>query len=229
MIFRPVRTVAAPTADEMAAENAAWDLLFADAARRLGARIKEYEPPPLTGLPAQDLVVVYRFPREQEKFFSKEHNWVIPDKYQKDRTPFSLGLLMWAGAEAMDVLVDHGILVGDVVKFAPLAGDEEMAGVVNEAIAEVAKRRGRPRSQAAADAAMAEAEAAAERARNELLEEKKHLRLHASDIHESVDLVGRMCGDKPTMEMVRRREGTRHIHIIRPVVNNVKEMLNADR
>lgn len=218
MIFRPVKTLSDGIRHP---EDEAWDLLFAAATARLEARITQYEPPALASLPCQDLVVVYRFPRDQRTHFVKSEalDLIIPGKYRKESTPFSLGLLMWAGAEAMDVLVDHGILLGDIVKFAPLAGDEEMANAVNEAMEAVAERGG----------SEGEAVAAAKLARDAQMEQKKHLRLRVSDIHESVDLMERLGGPRPLMEMVRRREGGRHIHVIRPVINNVKEMLNADR
>jgi hypothetical protein len=166
--------------------------MLKEANDRLIARMAQYEAPEPRGMALQDIVIVYRFPPKQKEKVSKG-GIIIPEISQREPLPFSLGLLLSAGPEAMDVLLSHGTLPGDIVRFAPLAGDEETMTRVDEAV-ELAKSRGANDEEQVA-AAMA--------ARDADMEKKKLLRLKAPDIHESLDLLERLYGPIPTMEMVR--------------------------
>jgi hypothetical protein len=173
--------------------------MLKEANDRLIARMAQYESPEPRGMALQDLVIVYRFPsKEKEKFKRIEGTDKVihfADISQKEPLPYSLGLLLAAGGEAMEVLLSHGVLPGDIVRFAPLAGDEETAARVDEAL---------ERALEANPRATEEEQMAVQRAaRDADLEKKKLLRLKAADIHESLDLLDRLYGPAPTMEMVR--------------------------
>jgi hypothetical protein len=207
MIIRPVKSVG-----HVGDIDRAWDLLNEKAIERLKYRMEKYEPPALESWPVQDLVVVYRFPTKATRKMTSGGLW-IPDISQKEEMPFSLGLLIGAGPEAMDVLASHGTLLGDVIRFAPLAGDEETEQRVQDAIAQVQQRKGTEE----------EMSRAALEARDSEMEKKKLLRLQVPFVHESVDLLGRLFGPKPTMEMVRHvdKNGDPQ-HQIRPIIANLQ-------
>lgn len=207
MNLRPIKTVAAKGA-ELRPEDRAWDKLQADALATLRRRMKEFEAPPFSVTPAQDIALVYRLPND---YRPDEHQGIIaPDEWKhRHELPFSIGLLLWAGAEAMDVLASHGILIGDLVQFARYAGDEEEASQVSEAIAKV-RAKGGTESQAME---------AAKQAREKEMGKKKLLRLQAPFIHGSFDLTVRLFGEKPTMELVREVNAKGEpVHVFRPIV-----------
>lgn len=210
MNLRPIKVVSDHVGNR-AKDVGGWAKLYEQAHERLLARIKEYDPPPLASVPAQDCVTVYRFPTKP-KATETEGGILIPDAHQKEQTPFSAGLLICAGAEALDVLASHGILPGDIVRWAWLAGDEEDVKRVDEALAEAAAR-------GLGESSMRRV---AMKARDDEMAKKKLLRLKAPDIHESVDLLERLYGDKPTMEFVREVSPNGDFtHVIRPVIENL--------
>lgn len=209
--FRPPKTIRMdgqlPTQEDLA-----WDVLHERAFSRLADRIEMYAPPEMRGISIQDVVIVYRFPSKQRKHFIEKYDIIIPDKYRTEELPFSIGLLMCAGAEAMDVLASHGVLIGDIVRFAPLAGDEETEERVQEALQQAAMAGKNPEQTFEA----------VKKARDEEMEKKKLLRLKAQHIHESIDGLERLYGPKPTMETVRRVEKNGDpIYVIRPVIANL--------
>lgn len=188
----------------------AWAKLYQRAHATLIARIEEFDPPELKSIPVQDKVLVYRFPNRAAAT-QTAGGLIIPETSRKEEVDFASGVLMYAGAEAMDVLASHGILVGDIVRWAYLAGDEEDVRRVDEAI-ENARSLG---------LTGARLEAKAIEARNQEMSKKKLIRLRTSDIHESVDLLERLYGEKPTMEYVREERPDGFTHVIRPIADNL--------
>lgn len=190
--------------------DAAWDKLYAEASRTRDQRIVEYGAPDLKWASCQDIALVYRLPSKEK---AKMHKGLIhiPEVAQTDEMPYSIGVLIWAGLEAMDVLESHGVLPGDLVKFARYAGEEEAAARAQEAVDQVHKRKGSEE----------EALAAAIAAREEEVERKKLLELQVPFIHGSLDLQKRLCGPEPTMRIVRRIAPQGRVFTIEPVVENL--------
>jgi hypothetical protein len=187
--------------------DAAWDKLYARADARLRERMAEYECPEPEWVPGQDIVVVYRFPNEYKGLV------YLPEAYADGHdAQYSIGLLLMAGPEAQDILESHGVLPGDVVKFARWAGEEEAANRVQEA-------KGKARQAGASEA---EATHAAIEVRDAEMAKKKLLEFQVPFIRGSVDLKERLYGDKPTMERVRIVTAKGEpMHVIRPVAENL--------
>ena len=88
----------------------------------LRKRIEEYKIPMAPGQATFDNVLVYMLPDDKvcgEKF-SKEGVIIKPqnkDSADKERCP--RGVVVSAGLGAMDMLMSHGIELGDIVWFAP--------------------------------------------------------------------------------------------------------------
>lgn len=194
MRLRPIRA--------REAGDGKWDRLYGDAHARLMARIEEHGIPMPPWAPAQDICVVYRIPND----YQSPNGLILPEAHAENHdSPYSLGVLLMAGPEASDVLESHGVLPGDYVKFARFAGEEEEAARIHEAIA---KRATGP----------AHASALANAIRNEAIGKKKLLELQVPFIHGSVDLLERLYGPTPTMEMVRHVLPSGKVtHLILPV------------
>lgn len=201
MNLRPIRVLGSDPVDH------GWARLYEQAHHRLLARIEEYGVPTLEAIPVQDLVVLYRLPTKQKEKVTRG-GIIIPDAYQREQIPFSVGLLLAAGPQAQDVLESHGVLPGDLVMFAPLAGDEVDAAAVVAAQREAARRGGD----------LEQIEEAGRVARDGELEKKKLLTLQAPFIHRSVDLLQRLYGPTPTMERVRESSPKGFKHLIRPII-----------
>lgn len=192
-------------ADYLRALDPLWERLYAGANARLIERIARHEAPEANDFPAQDICLVYRIPNP----YKSTSGLVLPDEFaQRHDSLLNHGLLISAGPEAMDVLTSHGILLGDYVKFARFAGEEEEAGRAAAAI-EDAKKSGATKD---------EAFAAAQDARASERQRKKLLELQVPYIHGSMDLLERLQGPMRSMEMVRvRLPGGKVEHQIIPV------------
>ncbi len=84
---------------------------------KLEERQKQYGIPPIPYLPAGKVVLVYRLPSETRT----AGGLFIAETAQE---PVSQGVLLSAGLEALDVLKDHLIEIGDVVWFGKFEGWE---------------------------------------------------------------------------------------------------------
>ena len=154
-----------------------------------------------TGKTKTCIALVYRLPND----YQSPNGLVLPDRYKEGHdAPFSLGILITAGPEAMDILESHGVLPGDYVKFARFAGEEEDAGRIARAVN--------------AATGPIDAERRRDRLMDEHMAKKKILELQVPFIHGSVDLLDRLEGAKPTMEMVREIHGNRVVHMIQPIL-----------
>ncbi len=202
MNLRPMRTVGGSA--ELAAK---WDALYARAVETLKQRIAEMDIPHPSRLPLQDVVVAYRIENEYQG------KMVIPDEFKgRHDAPYSVGVLLMAGAEAMDVLESHGVLPGDFITFGRFAGDEETDARIQEAV--------RPRSAENPNGSSSPIEAAnrSREIREESLSKKKLLKLKVADVQESVDGFDRLHGPNPTMEMVRLVDAKGNpIHVLMPL------------
>lgn len=189
----------------------AWDKLYEEANERLKKRIDELQIPLPDIHPMQDLVLVYRIPNDYKGSI------IIPDiaKVGEDNTadaPFSVGVLLLAGAEATGILESHGALPGDLVQFAKYAGESESVARMNAAAGK-AIEEGMPADYV---------ERKQKEYRDDIMKKKKLLRFQAGLIHQSVDFLARRFGDKPTMQMVREVNAKNQvIHVIEPVVENI--------
>jgi co-chaperonin GroES (HSP10) len=169
-----------------------WERLHEEAAQLLAERMEQHAAPTPPDHPVQDICLVYRIPNP----YKSTSGLVLPEQFsQAHDTVLSHGILLSAGPEAMDVLTSHGILIGDYVKFARFAGEEEAAGRVEEAVREVAARGG----------TQAEGVAVAARTAEEERQKKKLLEIQVPFIHRSVDLQERLTGPRKRMEKVRVR------------------------
>ena len=195
MNLRPIRTIGLGS-NELALK---WDKLYQDAHATLSQRAEALGIPEPDRHPIQDLVVVYRIPNEYRGTIA------IPDEFKgRHDSPYSIGVFMFAGPEAMDVLASHGVLPGDYVTFARFAGEEETTARIKEAVSQA-------RSHLEAGAIVRDTRAAEE-------SKKKLLKLQVPFIHESVDLYDRLNGPRPTMELVRSVDkGGNAIHLIQPI------------
>lgn len=195
MNLRPIRTVGLGST-ELALK---WDKLYQDAHATLVKRAADLGIPEPDRQPIQDMVVVYRIPNEYRGTIE------IPDEFKgRHDSPYSIGVFMFAGPEAMDVLESHGVLPGDYVTFARFAGEEETTARIKDAV------RG-ARSELEAGAIIRDTRAAEEA-------KKKLLKLQVPFIHESVDLYDRLNGPRPTMELVRSVDKAGNAtHLIQPV------------
>lgn len=186
----------------------AWDKLYIDAAETLKKRMEEHQIPHPGTRPMQDLCLVYRIPNEYKG------NLVLPEEYADGHdAPFQVGILLRAGPEAFDILESHGALPGDFIHFARFAGEEEVVQRVRDATAKYMQEGYSPNTVADKVSKMAIEERA----------KKKLMRIQARLIHQSVDLDGRMSGDKPVMEMIREVNAKTGnvVHVIEPVVENI--------
>ncbi len=84
---------------------------------KLEERRKQYGIPPMPYLPAGKVVLVYRLPSETRT----AGGLYIADTAQE---PVSQGVLLGAGLEALDILKDHLVEIGDVVWFGKFEGWE---------------------------------------------------------------------------------------------------------
>jgi hypothetical protein len=208
VILRPVK-VESRGADP--AQVAAWSKLYQQAHERLLHRIEEFGIPELVSVTAQDCLIIYRFPVKPTAQFT-EGGLEIPQVAQVAENPYSSGVLLFAAAEALDVLASHGVLPGDIVRWAYLAGDEEDTKRVNDAI-EQARDAGHGPARVSKIAIQT---------RDQELAKKKLIRLKTPDIHESVDLKERLFGERPTMELVCEMGPKGAMHVIRPVIENLQ-------
>lgn len=185
-----------------------WDDLFREAHARLEKRVKELEAPEFNWAPAQDLCNVYRLPEREVT----KGGIVIPEQ---SRMPMSFGLLLSAGLEAMDIIHSHGIFVGDIVSFSKYAGEEASASLLEEATQALIQRaQGFGLDD---ERGLKYAEEGTKDLRNKLFGEKKVLELKVSFLHQSTDTKARLCGDEPTMEVVRlTHKGGEVEHIMIP-------------
>lgn len=176
-----------------------WTAAYVAANRLLLERMKDFEIPEPTWAPAQDIAIVYRIPN------TYKGSLILPEAYDtRHDAPFSLGVLLMAGPEATDVLESHGIMPGDIVRFARFAGEEEAVNRAHEAMSQASNPE--------------VALAAAKRVREEEMAKKKILSLQVPFIHGSVDLFERLYGPKPTMRLVRHVLPSGKVeHLIRPV------------
>lgn len=165
-----------------------WNALHVEAAARLRVRVAQHEAPSPTWHPVQDICLVYRIPNP----YKSASGIVLPEAYaQAHDSVLNHGLLISAGPEALDVLASHGILIGDYVKFARFAGEEEDAKRAQEAIARIAATGG--------------TEADAWNLIDKERQRKKLLELQVPFIHGSMDLLERLGGPSQSMEKVRVR------------------------
>jgi len=192
-------------ANRLSPEDAAWDRLYAEAYERLDRRLVEHNVILPEAFPSQDIVIVARFEYDYARATgSKLH---LPQTAMSPESPYSVGLLIFAGMEASDVLESHGTFVGDYVTFARFAGEEYVVERIQEAIA-TTKKVGRL-------AATGEARAI----RDEAMSKQKLLKLKAPELHESVDLLERLCGATPTMRHVRTVTAAGDpLHVIKPIL-----------
>jgi co-chaperonin GroES (HSP10) len=203
--------------DEVGADNRkraqAWDKLYADSMVRLQKRIAEHKIPIPDIHPIQDLVLVYRLPNEYKGTI------IIPDvaKFGDGtespvESPYSIGVLLLAGAEATSKLETHGVLPGDYIQFAKYAGESETADRMKAAI-ERWGNEGMP---------VEYIERKAKELRDDEMTKKKLMRFQAPLVHQSIDLFGRLYGEKPTMQMVREVNAKGAVlHVIDPVPENI--------
>lgn len=196
----------------------AWDALYRRAAETLKKRMEEHGSPRPTWMPVQDLCQVYRLPNEYKPMSGTRDDggtWMIhmPETSQdKHDIPYSVGILISAGPEALGVLESHGVLPGDYVLFAPYAGEEQMESRIAEAIDKARDRGASPEEAAQVSQQVRDAEMA----------KKKLLRFQVPFIHGSVDLLERLYGETPTMELVREvnaKGGPEHVYV--PVIENL--------
>ena len=201
----PLITTRRSDGKEPTAIDRAWDRLYEKANETLKARIEEHGIPLPDTHPAQDLVLAYRIPNEYQ---GRLH---LPETAAAHAAPYSIGVLLLAGAEATGVLESHGILPGDYIQFAKYAGDEETAARVNEAISGWSKEGMGPEY----------IQRKAIQLRDDEMKKKKLMRFQAGLIHQSVDFLERRLGEKPTMRMIREVSAKGVLHIIEPVVENI--------
>lgn len=174
-----------------------WNRAFWAAREKLIRRIEEFRIPPMPYAPGQDVVIIYRLPDSARQEMT-EGGIIIPASVSAAALGYgervhSIGVLLWAGEEAMDVMLGTGYLPGDIVLFARFAGEEQAAGVVEHAI-EGAKANG------VAD--RAKLFEIAKKARDSEVNKEKFLRMKISEIHCSVDKIERTAGKNPTFEIV---------------------------
>ena len=162
-----------------------WSALHVEAAARLRVRMAQHEAPEPSWYPAQDICLIYRIPNTYAGLIHVDVNPQAHDSV------LNHGLLIAAGPEAMDVLTSHGILLGDYVKFARYAGEEEDAKRAQEAIARIISSGGQaPSAWEFLDK---------ERQRKKLLE------MQVPFVHGSMDLMERLAEPTKSMEKVRVR------------------------
>ena len=86
-------------------------------AEKLAERRKQYDIPELPYLPAGKVVLVFRLPNE-----TKTAGGLFIAETAQD--PKTMGVLVGAGLEALDILRDHLIEIGDIVWFGKFEGWE---------------------------------------------------------------------------------------------------------
>lgn len=183
-----------------------WAALYASAHETLLARIEKHHIEFEVHYPYDDICVVSRMPTaEQEKV--SPGGIIIPDVAQTAAMPYSIGVLLYAGMDALDKLTTMGILPGDYIKFAKYAGDEEAVSRVKGVI-DKGEKKGVPPAKLAEEAIAV---------RNEEIAKQKVLDLQVMEIHGSLDLAERLYGDTPTMEIVREERAKGPIHVVRPI------------
>lgn len=186
-----------------------WGEIYRTAHEKLVARLAHHSIEHDVYYPLDDIVVVYRLPTNQDMTKTPGGLW-IPDIAQDRAQPYSVGLLLYAGVAALDDLADSGCVPGDYVKFGRFAGDEEAVQRVNDAM-----EKGVAMSRKPEDVRLVEEKALA--LKDAELKKQKLLELQAKDLHCSIDLMDRLYGEKPTMEVVRAIEGGLLKHVIRPI------------
>lgn len=155
------------------------------------------------------MCLLYRIPNEYKGAVA------IPEQFaQRHDAEFDVGLLIFAGVEAMGVLETHGVLLGDYCQFAKYGGEQAAANRIQQAIQQ-AHEEGRVNTEAQADAL------GMDLWRQET-SKKKLIRIQAKLIHQSVDLFERRHGAKPTMQIVRVIDAKQRVlHTIEPVIENI--------
>lgn len=202
-----------PWSDE---EILAWNRLLDLADRKLNQQIARLDIPIEPSLPNQDVVTVCRLPDPPRK--ERLGRFYIPDAYQDkhQEAPYSFGVFLWGGPEAMDTLADQGIFPGDTIRFARFAGDEESAGRVTDAIKQVVSA-----TQSGDIEAAAEALEAGDKDR----ERKKLLRVRVGEVLDSVELFERVNSPEPVLRLVREYRVVggqmETIHRFRPVPEHI--------
>lgn len=183
-----------------------WAEIYARAHATLLERIEKHRIDFDVHYPYDDICVVSRMPTaEQEKV--SPGGIIYPDIAQTAAMPFSIGVLLYAGMDALDKLTTMGILPGDYVKFARYAGDEEAVARVRDSVRTDEKKRTPPEKAAANAIATRDAEIA----------KQKVLDLQVLEIHGSLDLAERLYGSTPSMEIVREQRAQGPIHVVRPI------------
>ncbi len=182
-----------PTALYTKAEHESWGRLCHDAEAELTARIAKYKIPTVKYCPVDDAVLIFRLPPLEMKTSS---GIVVPDfamdrdeqgVVSANRHHMNVGVILRAGCSAMDWMRSHGILIGDMVKFAAYSGHEESS------------RWFMPDSQQLTQ------------------DLKDVMQIKESEILGSFDLYERLQGNKPRMKMVYAVDDKGNgLHIIKP-------------